>query len=55
MNEMSNILDNIKSKSHSNEYRYNFPRRKKNYKTEILKLIDNYDNVLAKNYNKTPL
>ena len=56
MNEMSNILDNIKAKAIQMNTDTTSQEGRKIIKTEILKLIDNYDNIACQtNYNKTPL
>ena len=56
MDEMSNILDNIKAKAIQMNTDTTSQEGRKIIKTEILKLIDNYDNIACQtNYNKTPL
>ncbi len=56
MDEMSNILDKIKAKAIQMNTDTTSQEGRKIIKTEILKLIDNYDNIACQtNYNRTPL
>lgn len=56
MSELSNILDLIKTKAIQMSTITTSDEGKKIIKSEILKLIDNYDNIVCQtNYNQTPL
>lgn len=56
MSELSNILDIIKSKTIQMNTDTTSNEGRKIIKTDILKLIDSYDNIVrSTNYNQTPL
>jgi flagellin len=56
MTELSNILDTIKAKAIQMNTDTTSQDGRKAIKTDILKLIDSYDNIVCgTNYNKTPL
>lgn len=56
MSELSNILDTIKAKAIQMTTDTTSQEGKKIIKTDILKLIDSYDNIVCgTSYNKTPL